>query len=378
MEAAAAHDPAVRRSSSALLREPLTWAAIAAFVGTSVGLAGTLSWLAWEGMLNTSTGPIPVPPLLASWAPPAGGILATLSLFGVCWLLRRESWIAKAGGILLLLWLAATLSFILYSALWVPEPTPASGQLPIPFFLLLQVSIWSGPAATLLLSLSALLTEGKRRLGAVLLGLGILGQPLVFAFDALPGEGFYLSGATVLLLGWPSGGINLPEAALFVLLALLLLRAARQRTLGRLWKSIARENEEKTRRLYEESLGRGNLFVLKDIVSEDFRDLRHGERGKQGMERVVLRLRKSFPDLLGSVEEQEADHDLVRTRLTLSGTDRGAGVMWYPPTGRRVAFSAAFEDRFSGGRLVEHDGSTDTEGLLRQLGHPEEDEPSVR
>jgi predicted ester cyclase len=93
------------------------------------------------------------------------------------------------------------------------------------------------------------------------------------------------------------------------------------------------------------------------------------------MERGVLRLRQSFPDLAVSVEGQEADRDLVRTRLTLSGTDRG-GVMWYPPTGRRVAFSAAFEDRFSGGRLVEHGGSADTKGLLRQLGHHEQDEPS--
>ena len=63
----------------------------------------------------------------------------------------------------------------------------------------------------------------------------------------------------------------------------------------------------------------------------------------------------------------------MRTRLRLSGTDRG-GVLWFMPTGRRVSFSATFEDRFLGGRLVEHDGSTDTEGLLRQLGHPKEDE----
>src|SRR3712207_3220900 len=96
MKGAAAHNPAVWESSSAVLREPLIWAAIAAFVGTTVGLAGTLSWLAWKGMLNTSTGPIPVPPLLASWAPPAGGILATLSLFGVCWLLGRGSWTVRA------------------------------------------------------------------------------------------------------------------------------------------------------------------------------------------------------------------------------------------------------------------------------------------
>ena len=87
------------------------------------------------------------------------------------------------------------------------------------------------------------------------------------------------------------------------------------------------------------------------------------------MERVFSALRKSYPDLAVSVEGQEADGDTVRTRLALSGTDEG-GVMWYPPTGRRVGFSATFSDRFEGGLLVEHEGEADTEGLLRQLGHP--------
>ncbi len=58
-------------------------------------------------------------------------------------------------------------------------------------------------------------------------------------------------------------------------------------------KSIAQENGEKVRRLYEEGLGRGNLSVVEDIVSEDFRDLRHGQRGKQGMKRIVLTLRET-------------------------------------------------------------------------------------
>jgi predicted ester cyclase len=361
----------VRPSYLALLREPLTWAAIAAQVGTTVALAGTFSWLAWESALNASSGPIPVPPWLASWAPPLGDLLATLSLLGAYRLLERRSWAAMVGCVLLLLRLAAYASFVLYSALWMPGQLPASVGLPFIPFLLLQGSLWLGPAAMLLLALSGLFSEGKRRLGVVLLGLGLCGQPLVFAYETLPGEDFYLSGATVLLLGWPSGGINLPEAVLFALLALLLLRGTHQRTLNRLWEGIARENQEKTRRLYEEVLGHGDLSLLQNMVSSDFRDRRHGERGVKGMERVVLRLRESFPDLVVSVEGQEAFHDLVSTRLTLSGTDRGSGVMWYPPTGRRVSFSAEFVDRFSGGELVEHDGSTDTEGLLRQLGHHE-------
>jgi len=284
--------------------------------------------------------------------------------------------VAVVGCVLLLVRLAASASFVLYSALRMPGQLPASVGLPFVPFLLLQASLWLGPAATLLLALSALLSDDKRRLGAVLLGLVACGQPLVFAYEALPGEGFYLSGSAVLLLGWPSGGINLPEAALFAMLALLLLRGAHQRTLNRFWEGMARENREKTRRLYEEGLGRGDLSSSKSMVSEDFRDLRHGERGEKGMERVVLRLRESFPDLVVSVDAQEADHDSVSTRLTLSGTDRGKGVMWYPPTGRRVSFSAEFVDRFSrDGQLVEHDGSTDTEGLLRQLGHLEEERP---
>jgi predicted ester cyclase len=301
---------------------------------------------------------------------------ARSSLFGAYLLLGRRSWAALAGCVLLLMRLASSASFFLYSALWMPGQLPAAVELPYIPFLLLQASLWLGPAATLLLALSALFSVDKRRLGAVLLALGACGQPLVFAYEALPGEGFYLSGATILLLGWPSGGINLPEAALLAYLALLLLRGAHQRTLNKLWEGIARENREKARRLYEEGLGRGDLSLVKDMVSEDFRDLRHGERGQEGMERVVLRLRESFPDLAVSVDAQGVERDLIRTRLTLWGTDRGKGVMWYPPPGRRASFSAEFVDRFSGGgELVEHDGSTDTERLLRQLGHLQEDRP---
>ena len=183
-----------------------------------------------------------------------------------------------AGCVLLLVRLAASASFVLYSALGTPGQLPASVGLPSIPFLLLQASLWLGPAATLLLALSGLFSGGKWRLGVLLLGLVACGQPLVFAYETLPGEDFYLSGDTVLLLGWPSGGINLPEAALFAVLALLLLRGAHQQALHRLWEDIARENQEKTRRLYEEGLGRGDLSSLNNTVSEDFRDLRHSER----------------------------------------------------------------------------------------------------
>ena len=80
-------------------------------------------------------------------------------------------------------------------------------------------------------------------------------------------------------------------------------------------------------------------------------------------------LRRTFPDLRVSVEEQSVEGTTVTTRCTLRGVDRG-GVLWYPPTGKRVVFEATYTDSFSGGMLVEHRGRSDTSGLLVQLGLP--------
>lgn len=127
-------------------------------------------------------------------------------------------------------------------------------------------------------------------------------------------------------------------------------------------------------RLYEVGLANNDPSVLEEVVSNELRDPRRGAAslGKAGMRRIVSNLWASYPDLEVSVEGHEAEGDVVRTRLVLSGTDRDSGVMWYPPTGRRVSFEAEFADRFEGGLLVEHTGWVDTEGLLRQLGHHRE------
>jgi hypothetical protein len=266
----------VRPSYLALLREPLTWAAIAALVGNTAALAGTLSWLAWESALSASSRPIPAPrgsprgplPRATFWprSPSSGPTVCSGGGRGghggvrpapreACRLLRPlfGAWDAGAAAGLR----RATL-----------HPFPVA-----PCLHVARTRSYAAVGTERHLQRGQVATRG-----ALLLGLGACGQPLVFAYETLPGEDFYLSGDAVLLLGWPSGGINLPEAALFAVLALLLLRGAHQQALHRLWEDIARENQEKTRRLYEEGLGRGDLSSLNNTVSEDFRDLRHSER----------------------------------------------------------------------------------------------------
>ena len=68
------------------------------------------------------------------------------------------------------------------------------------------------------------------------------------------------------------------------------------------------------------------------------------------MRRIVSDLWVSYPDLEVSVEGQEAEGDVVSTRLVLSGTDRGSGVMWYPSTGRWVSFETRVHGPLQRGR----------------------------
>ncbi len=147
MEAMApSRDPAPGVPIARLLGEPLSWAALAAFVGSAAGLAGALSWAIPGGPLD-----------LSSWASHSGGLLASLSLLGVGSLLGRGSWAVRAGVPLLLVWLAADFFFALYSTFWPPEVGPTDDVPPLAFLVLLQASLWLGSAAVLPFALGALL-----------------------------------------------------------------------------------------------------------------------------------------------------------------------------------------------------------------------------
>ena len=158
-----------------------------------------------------------------------------------------------------------------------------------------------------------------------------------------------------------------------ILLALVLLlwvvRRLRRRKLEEERRAMAEGNRRKARRLYEEAFGKGDFSVIDEVIAEGFVDHLGQRRGPEGFKRSVASLRRTFPDLQVSVEEQGVEGASVTTRCTLRGVDRG-GVLWYPPTEKRVAFSATYTDRFSGGMLVEHRGESDTADLLEQLGLP--------
>jgi predicted ester cyclase len=361
------YNPTLEAPHAKLMREPLFWASAAAFVGVVVGLAATFSLAAWYAdSSGVSTGP----PALALWGGPLGHFLAALSLLGVPVLALeqgRGSRVLQVATTLIGAWLTLEL-VVPFSPLLFPSQWSFNDELS--YFIAASVATTVlGSAALLSLGLGAFFS-GARRLGALLLLLGVPGDLLFFSVhNALTGTIEISQQLLVTSTSLFGTDLGVPEACLFAILGAMLLFGARGQAFARAERVKGEENRGKALRLYEVGLAKNDPSVVEKVVSKDFRDPRRGLRGKGGMGRIVSDLWASYPDLEVSVVSQEAEGDVVRIRLVLSGTDRGSGVMWYPPTGRWVSFEVEFTDRFRRGELVEHTGWVDTEGLLRQLGH---------
>jgi steroid delta-isomerase-like uncharacterized protein len=120
----------------------------------------------------------------------------------------------------------------------------------------------------------------------------------------------------------------------------------------------------------ERAWNRGELDVLDTHFADSVVFHYGGEprvRTRDEMAASIRRWRSAFPDLRMEIHQQVAEGDLVASRMTLSGTQRGtwAGA---PPSGRRVTMPLMMMFRFEKGRLVELWEVDDQLSLRRQLG----------
>lgn len=130
------------------------------------------------------------------------------------------------------------------------------------------------------------------------------------------------------------------------------------------------------RRVPDELLTQGDLAVADAVFAPDL--IHHGPLphapGVEGTKQYILALRRAFPDLCATVEDEIAEGDRVVLRLTLSGTHQGEyyGLL---PTGRRATWQQVAIQRIGlDGKVVEDWSSPDLFGLLQQLGAlPKED-----
>jgi steroid delta-isomerase-like uncharacterized protein len=132
------------------------------------------------------------------------------------------------------------------------------------------------------------------------------------------------------------------------------------------------ENKALARRELEEIFNaKGNLDAAEEIYAPNYishqpagnEDL----RGLEAIKEFAVGLRRAYPDLQITIEDQIAEGDKVVTRLRSRGTHRGE--LWgIPPTGREVEVSSVSTNRTEGGKIVEHWTCADRLGMMQQLG----------
>lgn len=131
------------------------------------------------------------------------------------------------------------------------------------------------------------------------------------------------------------------------------------------------ENEELTDRIIEESINRGELDVIDELVGSNYvlRDPGFPEtvRGPEGFKQQIQMEREAFPDLTVRVDDRVAEGDKVVTRFTIRGTHEGE-FLGIAPTGNNIEVNGFVIDRFASGKLVESDHLLNSLGIMHQLG----------
>jgi predicted ester cyclase len=132
---------------------------------------------------------------------------------------------------------------------------------------------------------------------------------------------------------------------------------------------MAVDLKQNSRRLLEESYGRGNLGILDDLCSEEWRshDPLTGDTDREGAKQFCRMYREAFPDLKPSVLAAYTDGEVCVLHWRMTGTHQKE-LMGLAPMGARCTVEGITLDRYKGGKVVETWTQWDALGLMRQLG----------
>nr|NIT55791.1 ester cyclase [Fodinibius sp.]NIV10769.1 hypothetical protein [Fodinibius sp.]NIY24375.1 hypothetical protein [Fodinibius sp.] len=129
-------------------------------------------------------------------------------------------------------------------------------------------------------------------------------------------------------------------------------------------------NKMIVRRFYEEVVNTGSVEEASRFISPDYVEIHRNNRhaiGLDGVKEHIRGVRRTYPDLHLTIEQQIAEGEWVVTRVTMRGTHEGewAGI---GPTGKRIEVTAVNIDRVVNGLIVEHGGAADLLGPMLEIG----------
>ena len=131
------------------------------------------------------------------------------------------------------------------------------------------------------------------------------------------------------------------------------------------------ENKEISRRVVLELWNENKVELLEKFHAPNFvmndPELPVTKRGYEAAKFYFDALKKPFPDLKFTVDEQVAEGDIVVNFLTVTGTHAGE-FLGLPPTHIKATVPSIVRFRFENGRIVEAYNLWDALGLMKNLG----------
>ena len=130
------------------------------------------------------------------------------------------------------------------------------------------------------------------------------------------------------------------------------------------------DNKTIIRRFIEEIENTGDISNIQEFISEDYVEVYEGERYKIGIKGAidhVLGVRRVFPDLKLTIENQISEGEWVVTVYSVTGTfmDEWFGMK---PTGKPITFKGVNVDRIRDGKIIEHGGAANLLEPLMKAG----------
>jgi steroid delta-isomerase-like uncharacterized protein len=130
--------------------------------------------------------------------------------------------------------------------------------------------------------------------------------------------------------------------------------------------STIERNKEIVRKLYEESLNKGNLALLQDLFAADFTGPQ-GEKGPAGFRAFVEPLLKAVPDIHYTIKDLVAEDDKVMINWTWQGTQTGP-FRNAPATGKWLTNDGMAIFVLKDGKIVSAETLTDRLGFWQGTG----------
>jgi predicted ester cyclase len=130
------------------------------------------------------------------------------------------------------------------------------------------------------------------------------------------------------------------------------------------------DNKKIIRRFVEEIENTGDVSNIREFISEDYVEVYEGGRyeiGIKGAIEHVLGVRRVYPDLKLTIENQISEGDWVATIYSVTGTfmDEWLGM---EPTGKQITYRGVNVDRIKGGKIIEHGGAANLFDPLLKAG----------